>query len=188
MVYYGLDWFIAAHHRQPVSDSFVQLNLHRDAKIYLIVPVKSNRDLPTATLPGWTSEGWATRVTEPDDEFIFGVHQKKTRYIPKRAYIFSKDAKGMAVLPSNDWVKRSVSGVEGVGKWFAMIAESDGQPSKMPTQSNSVVDAILPNQRCPDALHDLWVVPEPDVSDEDVNGRMWPTWHPQWDPCYWWYV
>ncbi|KAI0566299.1 hypothetical protein FGB62_10g212 [Gracilaria domingensis] len=185
MVYDALDWFYVEHHKQPVSDRFIQLNLHRDAKVYLIVSVQYNNDFPPARLPGWNSEGWAIRVDRLDREFVFGVHQTQSRYLPTRVYIFSRGARGTAILPSNDWVTRSVSGVNVIGGWYAMVAEHDGKPSEKPAQPNGVSETILPNRRCPDALHGLWVTPETDASDADVRGRMWPTWHPQWDPCYW---
>ncbi|KAI0558719.1 hypothetical protein FGB62_190g09 [Gracilaria domingensis] len=186
MVYNGLDWFYASSSKQSATDSFIRLNLQRDAKIYLIVGVSYNRNYPPATLPGWNSEGWAERVDGLENELVYGVHQKDSKWLPNRAYIFSRDAKGSAILPSQDWVEKSISGVKVVGgNWYAMIAESDGSPSKPPTQPVVVTEAIVPNQRCPDALHSMWVTPEIDVTDPDVSGKMWPTWHPQWDPCFW---
>ncbi|CAN8076345.1 unnamed protein product [Agarophyton chilense] len=184
-VYHGLDWFYASNYKQPVTDSFVRLNLHRDAKIYLIVGASYDRNYPPATLRDWNSEGWAERVDDFEDEFVYGVHQRDSKWLPNRAYIFSRGAKGSATLPSQAWIEDNISGVNAIGGWYAMIAQSDGTPSKPPAQPTGVTEAILPNQRCPNALHDTWVTPENDASDLDVSGKMWPTWHPQWDPCYW---
>lgn len=185
-VYEGLDWFYASNYKQPNTDSFIRLNLHRASKVFLVVAVSYDRDFPPAILKDWTSEGWARRVDELPNEFVVGVHQTATRWLPEYVYIFSRSADKSALLPSQEWVKGNISGVKPVGSWYVMLGEADGSPSLAPISPPSVPDRILPNKRCPDKLHALWVTRETDESDPDVKGRMWPTWHPQWDPCYWW--
>ncbi|KAI0560921.1 hypothetical protein FGB62_97g112 [Gracilaria domingensis] len=184
-MYHGLDWFYASNYKQPVTEEFIRLDLHRDAKIYLMVGMVNNSNFPIVTLEGWESEGWVKRVGRLESKFTVGVHQNYSRWLPKVAYIFSRRATGYAVLPSQQWVDRKISGSRKIGSWYVMIAEADGSASKPPTPPYRLTAPIIPNRKCPDELHADWTTPETDSLDPDVSARHWPTWHPQWDPCYW---
>lgn len=102
-----------------------------------------------------------------------------------RGYVFSKRFEGEAYIPHQAWVKQNAKGVKARGDYVIMIAEEDGSASTAP-KSPPGIKMIQPNARCPEALHDLWVTPDEDASDPDTVGKMWKTFHPRWDPCYFW--
>lgn len=62
-------------------------------------------------------------------------------------------------IGSNDWMEANVAHLDTNGNWVAMVAEEDGSPSKAPTRPEDV--DIEAGGRCPDALHDSWLLQEP---------------------------
>lgn len=87
-------------------------------------------------------------------------------------------------LPQFLWVRQEVKGIAANGVYHVRIAEADGSASTAP-ELVSGLSGIAPNERCPDKLHDMWRVEDKD-GDPFVKGLKWATWHPQYDPCYWW--
>ena len=162
----------------------MRVNLQRAAKVYLLVSPEWDSSLPVATLTGWKSEGYAERVVGED--IVYGVHQKLERWAPSRVYVFSRRVRGSFFLPNERWIEQNTKGIKTGGNWLALIAEADGSASAVPRNPTGVDDAILPNKKCPDSLHDLWVTRNTDKDDADTKGKMWRTCHPMWDPCYWW--
>lgn len=73
-----------------------------------------------------------------------------------------------------------------MGEVIVMLCEMDGSAPPVPKNPSQITAPILPNKECPEALHNAWVTKNTDNSDDDTRGKNWRTWHPQWDPCYWW--
>ena len=183
--YYGLDWFWANGDDDAAgSPAYVRLHLQRPAKVYLAVAPEWDADFPDATLTGWNAEGWVQRPDD-DEDFVSGIHQQYGRWLPTRMYIFSKRASGSLDLPEEKWIEANVKGIKTSGYWYLMLAEPNGDAPEAPANPAGVSAEIVPNQRCPDALHELWVTENTDDDDEDTRGRKWQTWHPMYDPCYW---
>lgn len=190
LVYDGLDWFwtTSGHLDRP---DFIKLHFNRHARVYLIIPMHRLSKMTTPSLGSWKPMGEVKLVKGEGRPFGFGVHQKYEgeSFLYERAYIFSMMGKDVE-LPHQQYVTKYLKGFE-IPKghpWIAMIGERDGSPWSYPPNPPSVRDTIRPNRRCPDELHDLWVTPNTDDSDADTRGKVWKTWHPAWDPIYWWYV
>lgn len=182
--YKGLDVFWA--YQTGEGPEFIKLELQRSAKIYMLVLFDYNGDYPSAELQGWKSEEYVKLVKGEDEEMPVGVHQKGERWMPWQAYAFSKVVDGEITLPSGEWVKDNVRGGKPTDEWILLLAEEDGSAPSMPKSPSGNSGEIMPNERCPDALHDLWMTGNTDDNDPDTDGMKWPTWHPMWDPCYWW--
>ena len=138
-------------------------------------------------IPGWRPEGYATLSKGLGKKFVFGVHQKIYKDVSERAYLFSKNVGTTFYLPSGNWVARNTKGLEVLPDFWILMAEAGGSASKAPKQ-RAGTKAIVPNDRCPEWVHNSWVTPDDDEHDADTKGKKWPAWHPMWDPCYWWYV
>lgn len=185
--YKGLDWFWANSGTYS-NASYVTLFLQRRSRVYLVVTYSYNPAYPRATLPGWRPEGYVQLVDGEKDVFKYGVQQSLTRWLPSSAYVFSKLAGPYVHLPERGWVRDNVGGIESSGDWYVMLAETNGAAPAPPKNPAGISVPIVPNQKCPDSLHDRWVTRNTDDKDRDTRGKMWRTWHPMWDPCYWWYV
>lgn len=185
--YDSLDWFWIQKSGSGKERS-VRLSLNRRAKVYMAVPMLPKRSGPKPTMKGWTSEGRVKLVKGSGAWIRFGIFQTETRPVMEAAFVFSQVTNGDILLPNMKWVKQNARGVFVVGDWILMIAEEDGSAPVLqyPTKPSGVNETITPNSRCPDQLHDLWVTGSTDENDEDTKGMTWKTWHPQWDPYYWW--
>ena len=179
-----LDWFWAFPGTGS-SKAYVRLQLQRPARVFLVVKHAFDPAFPAVSLPGWISEGYALLEGGPGQKQVYGVHQQNEWGLWFRAHIFSKVFKSGADLPDRKWVRSNIGGISSDGSYFAMLGEEDGSPSLRPRNPKGI-SGIRPNTRCPDKLHDAWVTPNDDNSDRDTSGILWKTWHPAWDPCYWW--
>lgn len=186
--YSSLDWFWASN-GQGSSDDFVKLYFNRVARVYLLIPVHKYSDMESPSLLGWRAEEPVTLVKGEGRPFIFGTHQKYTvlPYLPEKMYVFSREGSEV-ILPHHSWVWNNLKGfkIPKMKPWVAMISESNGEVPRYPSQPTQISKQIRPNRRCPQALHDIWVTPNTDNSDDDTRGKMWKTWHPLWDPMFWW--
>lgn len=100
-------------------------------------------------------------------------------------YVFSKSTGSRAfvdVLSNADLLKK-VKPLQVLRSYTLWIAESDGSAS--PSVGFFAGKAVEANKRCPDSLHDSWVV-EDKPGDPDTRGQFFKTWHPKYDPCFWW--
>lgn len=184
--YRGLDLFHTAAF--PNAPNF-RMHFQRPAKVYMLVDVADNKfdKNRAATLRKWKSEGWVQRVRGAAT-IEYGVHQTLERKMTKYAYVFSKTTGGKDFIdmPQTNFVKKKISGISVPGSFNILVAEIDGSAS--PNPGDYMGTAVRPNQRCPDKLHDAWMVPDDNRNDPDTRGIKFSSWHPQWDPCYWWYV
>lgn len=185
--YRGLDFFVMAGNRNVRSPFALKMYLQRAAKLYLFVNTLSYdaANPVDATLRGWQSEGWAD-LGRPQQALVYGVHQKTAFRATKYAYVFSKKTRGrnhVAYLPQVGWVMRNIQGIVANGQYHIRVAEADGSPSVKPGLFRGV--DIKPNRRCPDVLHNAWSTFD-NNNDPHTQGMTFRTWHPQWDPCYWW--
>lgn len=160
----------------------------RKATVYLFVDVPETKfdAKKKVELLGWKAEGWAKR-TRGASTITYGVHQTLTKPMFKFVYVFSKKTVGADYLdiPQTAFIKDRTSGVSVPGSFNLWIAEADGKASPSVGKFNG--KEIRPNTQCPDALHNVWVTPDSNSkNDPDTRGRMFRTWHPQWDPCWWW--
>lgn len=182
--YVGLDLF---HTANAMDAPNFRVNFQRSALVYLFVNVDSKQfnDTETVSLQGWNSEGWAKR-SFGDDRITYGVYQKLTRKMSKYVYVFSKTTTeaDYVDVPQAAFIKDRIEGVSVPGSFNLWIAESDGFASKPVGKLNG--EDVKANKQCPQELHDAWRV-EVDESDHpSVKGALFRTWHPQWDPCFWW--
>lgn len=180
--YRGLDLFHTADFLRAPN---FRIHFQREALVYLFVNLDA---LPADTaapvsLRGWTSVGYAARVEGPAT-IAYGVHQTLARAMPQHVYVFSKTTNGKMFVdvPQTRFVKKKIEGVSAPGSFNLWIAEADGSPSPDPGLFQGA--PVAPNQQCPPALHDLWMTEKAD--DPSVAGQKFPSWHPAWDPCFWW--
>lgn len=181
----GLDFFHTADFRRAPS---FRMTFQRDAMVCIFVNVETANFDPDATVTlrgGWKSEGWVERVAG-DATITYGVQETITRTMTRYAYVFSKNTNGQDYvdLPQTRFVKGRIVGITVPGSFNVWVAEADGSPS--PPVGNFQGTTIKANTQCPQALHDVWVTPDDNPNDPDTNGVMFTTWHPQWDPCFWW--
>lgn len=181
----NFDWFWAMKGAVPI-ERHARLDLQRPVRVFLAVGSKVDKSYPAARLPGWRSEGHAELVKGQGKMLKYGVHQFDYRSVNPKVYIFSKEFGSVAHLPNSLWVEKNIQGIGVQGDVVAMLAESNGKAPPVPRNPSGISQPILPNKRCPDALHDRWVTKNTDNDDADTRGKMWKTWHPAWDPCYWW--
>lgn len=178
----GLDLFhLADFKRSPNFEMFFQ----REARVYLFVNLNS---LPADTsapvsLRGWTSVGYARRVVG-GPTIDYGVHQTLTRKMPEFVYVFSKGTGGKASvsIPQTRFVQKAIVGLSVSGLFNLWISEADG--SKSPDPGLFQGSSIAPNKPCPAALHDAWMTEK--EGDPFEAGKKFHSWHPAWDPCFWW--
>lgn len=178
----GLDLF---HMADLTRSPNFEISFQREARVYLFVTVDS---LPADTsapvsLRGWTSVGYAQRVVG-GPTIDYGVYQTLTRKMPEFVYVFFKNTGGSASvsIPQSRFITRKISGLSVSGEFNLWISEADG--SKSPDPGLFQGSSVTPNQPCPAALHDTWMAEK--EGDPSVAGQMFPSWHPPWDPCFWW--
>lgn len=180
--YANLDYF-STHTGTENHADFVTLNFQRSAKVYLMIHAYRGTGA-APTLTGWTSEkeyieitkgkGLRTAMDIGTCNATFGA--------TSRAYVFSKVGTSIEI-GSRAWMFANVKNLETKGSWSAMIAEADGSPVVAPTRPEGM--EIPAGGRCPSELHDSWVTPSTDSEDTALGTKMFQTWHPLWDPCYW---
>lgn len=182
--YAGLDFFHTAS--KPRTPNF-RMHFQRAAMVYMFVDVPDANYDPakTASLIGWTSEGWVSRV-EGASTITYGIHQQLTKSMTTYAYVFSKvTSSGLyADMPQTRFVKKKISGISVPGTFNLWLAEADGSAS--PPVGTFAGAVVQPNTVCPAALHNTWVAFDGNTADTDTDGVAFGTWHPQWDPCFWW--
>lgn len=181
----GLDWFFT-NFNDNVTQHFVTLHLQRDAMVYMLVPSWAHIET-VPSIEGWESVGFA-RMSR--STLQFGVHEARKIEPPTRAYVFRKivienlNFPLSIDIPSAALVSQSVSELESPGNYIILLSEVDGSASKPPTGPNG--ELVESGTSCPDWLHDLWVSSMMHEEDKHSTGKLWRTWHPLWDPCYWW--
>lgn len=181
----GLDIFFTVFDNS-VTDKYVSLHLQRSAVIYILVPTWAEVE-ETPSLDGWTGVGLARLKL---NRLQFGVHKRRAIELPSRAFVFRKqiDASIQKLpeinLPSSQWIQEHMHMLQTTGNYITFLAEADGSSSKAPLGPNG--ETISPGESCPKWLHDLWMTQENDENDEHTKRKVWHTWHPLWDPCYWW--
>lgn len=183
--YAGMDMFWTFFHTGYDGNS-VSMKFNRGAKVHLVLATS----LPEINvgervgLPGWESEGWV-KLTEGDTMVSYGVRSKNREFeIPSEGYMFSKVVDDSITLPTMDWIRANRIGIPYSNIFSILISEADGTASEEPPTPPGV-PRIIPGERCPDQLHNMWVTDGDDPNDPDIAGRKWATWHPMMDPCYW---
>lgn len=188
-LYNGLDLFHTADFTNLPS---IRIFFQRPAKVYLFVNVEEadfNPEVSAVLRGGWNSVGWAQRVLG-EGTIVYGIHQTISREMSKYVYVFQKHTGGKAFLdlPQAKFVKKRTSfatagpRISLTGRFNLWIAEADGTASPDPGPFQGSV--ILPNTVCPKGLHDAWMVTK--SGDPSVADVKFTSWHPQWDPCWWW--
>lgn len=185
-VYKTLDFFFTAGQNKNPS---WRMYFQRAAKVHIIVPVDPAKvDLSkSATLPGgWKSEGWVKRVAG-SSTLTYGIHQRQKFSMKLHYYMFSKATtrKGtdnFVDFPQGTYLQMQLKNIGVDGSFHLLISEANGTPSKPVGAFKGTT--IKPNTKCPSALHDVWKTTDND--DPDTRGVKFRTWHPNWDPCYWW--
>lgn len=83
------------------------------------------------------------------------------------AYVFSmKIGEGKDLdFPPNGDLKWKVKGIKATGRYDLWISERDGRPS--PSVGSFRGRTVKPNRRCPNQLHEMWVVRDGNQEDKD---------------------
>lgn len=188
--YRALDYFhlvlFKTEQHNPITFYF-----QRPAKVYLFVdPTDPNAAINAADTPqldGWKSEGFA-ELTKGSSPLKYGIYDTVERVLPTVVYVFSKLSSGtenVVMAPSSAAIKSSVTNLTIGGKYMNFwIAESNGKASKPVGKFQG--KSVAPNKKCPDALHNAWYALDDNTEDADTRGVKFATWHPRWDPCFWW--
>lgn len=181
--YKNLDLFVTNTDSVP-RRNFCTLHFQRRAKVYLLIHawVRGN---PRAALAGWRSEGWAELKHHRREKpmVTIGLGKRKVKMnLPRRAYVFSRVGKSVTI-PTHQVLGKSITGMRLSGRWSLLVAEENGSASIVPRSPFGM--KIPAGGRCPNALHDKWVTPGTDPADPQTRRRMFKTFHPLWDPCYW---
>lgn len=183
-MYRGLDLF---HKANFVDAPNFRMTFQRSAIVYMLVDVPNNMFDPekSVTLRGWRSDGWVKRV-RGSETIRYGVQDSISRTMTLYAYVFSQKTgnQDYVDIPQTNFVRDHISMLNVKGSYNVLIAEGNGKPSPPVGTLNG--REIRPNTKCPDALHDTWKVPDDKRNDPDTRGKMFSSWHPQWDPCFWW--
>jgi len=103
---------------------------------------------------------------------------------PSLPWIEGWENVGWASLRNGNSEMLEFGTVANSGKYFLLLSEQDGSPSKIPMGIHG--ETANAAEKCPTWLHDTWVTPDNDKEDKDTSGILWKTWHPLWDPCFWW--
>lgn len=182
----GLDLF---HTANFVGATSFRMTFQRAATVYMLIDVPTNMfDADkSVSLLGWRSVGWVKRE-DGDATITYGVHERLDRAMTLYAYVFSKTtgSSDFVDLPQTNFIKQRISGLNVKGSFNLLIGEGDGSASPPVGTLNGLV--IKPNTKCPAALHDTWKVPDDNPNDPDTRNVKFSSWHPAWDPCFWWYV
>lgn len=185
----GLDLLYIPLDSKSNSPDVAKVYMQRPARVYLMAAASSSSNIPPSSvdLPGWQPLGLAARLGT-HQSLSYGLFQKHRVSVPSHVYVFWKRTSGSAqevVLPQQKRLRDSVRGVPGLsGDYHVRIAEDDGRPSTEPRRFRGV--NALPNKLCPAILHSSWGVQNDDQNDRFTRGKIFGSWHPQWDPCYWW--
>lgn len=181
--YTNLDLFTTYMQRDG-PDHYLTISFQRPAKVYLFV-AGFDRAMPRAQLSGWDPKGWAamTKNTNGNGKAQVGLMSKKEFPVMNHAFVFSKPAATNVQLPSMAWVAKNVRGMKSNGYYIVLVGEADGSSVRPPRARD--IPAITAGKRCPAELHDAWRVRGFDQEDQQTRNRMFRTYHPMWDPCFW---
>lgn len=152
--------------RAKTNEDFHRIRLNRDATVHVIW-----RDI-AANKPSWINSTYTAGA---------GVQVKRLSNGATANWLsFSKSVPAGDALFGASW---SLGATPVGGRnlpWF-VICEANGSPSPAPVVPDSIgpEETPLPNQACPEWVHDLHQV--------TVEGIAYRTWHPQIDPVYWCY-
>lgn len=173
--YKDLDLFFTSQLKNIKYKIFFQ----RQALVYLFVDIEvrsgslsQQQASSRLQLQGWTSEGWAELKTA-NPEIEYGTYEKAKKTLFKYVYVFSKTSNQNKLnIPDVADINFGglPSGLKLANTANLWIAESNGGASP----SIKFKSREIANRPCPREMHNQWSV-----------GRFL-TWHPLWDPCYWW--
>ena len=168
------------------GNHFLTLHFQRPALVYLLIPSWTRMEnIPM--LDGWKSVQWASLVDDTKNVIEYGVHMKRKMELATRVSVYIRliEAENLNLdLPSKRWLSSYLSELETSGNFVLLIGEQDGSSPRIPaTQSGQLVQQ---SASCPKWLHDSWIERDVDPNDPDTNEIEWQSWHPLWDPCFWW--
>lgn len=156
----------------PEVDDWLRIGINRDARLCITLGWQLEEDI---SLPGWTRSGLAVAPEGTAVDLNDEMPQ------PEKAGVFCRDAPaGVVTIPRARLLYNRAFGYD------LLLGEADGSAPPRPAAPEGK-EAVAPNTRCPDYLHDLWVTDAHDPDDADTAGKQWQSWHPQVDPIYWCY-
>jgi hypothetical protein len=167
------------------QDNLLEFETTREAKICLIMGVDDTGMTGGADavmdLPGWQSVGmvgWDQNVTAPKNH-KYSAYQGEP--IAQGQMACKNFPAGVHKLGSPDKLGAPYK----IWGYHLIVGESDGSVPPLPTPPKGWSGpAITENSLCPDALHEMWVVPGHDENDPEVMAKMWRPWHPSYDYMY----
>jgi hypothetical protein len=163
-----------------IETDTVELTLHRQAQVCLLLPAFKPFTKPTLT--GYKSEGLAKLAGSTT--LTYGFHKDRTLELRSSVFVFCKPVGTSATLPSPKWVAANLRGLpQSESRYMVLLSERDGSASAEPKAPDGL--SITPGDACPKELHDSWVTKSDDPNDTEIADMTFPTWHPLWDPCYW---
>lgn len=164
-----------------VVEDWLTFEVRRDAKMCVIFGADEYNYGDEVEVDGFEMIGLSHW---PDEEEPLKLASETAPYEGESVaygFIGCKDiAEGVHTLPHKDLFKSSHK----FWGYSVLFGEADGTPSKPPAVPEGLPN-ITANAKCPEELHDLWVVENPDNNaDEDVADKKWRSWHPSVDPMY----
>ncbi len=181
----NLDAFGVFNGLRPEQD-WVTLHFQRSAKVYMYVG-SWDRITRKPYLSGWNYEGLFKAPSRDRQVWTSGkIGARSAEYrVHLRGVLFSKVVRDKVTIPTRHWVRQNVRNAKvGDGYYNIFIAEANGRPTYAPRKPWQF-RGIQPGKLCPERLHNWWRVPGEDPNDRYIRGRLFNTWHPLWDPCFW---
>lgn len=165
-----------------VVEDWLTMEFNRDARVCILVHSDTYKYGDTVKIDGWEMIG-LVEWSPGKDKVMLGSLKADYRGNPMSwGFVGCKDVeKGKMTVPHADLLE----GSHKITGYSILFGEKDGKGSKEPSVPDGW-EKIKSNEKCPEDLHDLWVV-EVDDGDKSVEGVKWKSWHPQIDPIYWCY-
>jgi hypothetical protein len=173
--------------RQSRRDNYLDFETTRESQMCIVIAFRDGqfRPLPEAKAagpPGFGTDvgmvAWDSSEPKPKNmEYAdYTDEPLEAGYVTCRVL-----PAGVHMLPSADILGAQYDAYA----YDLLFSEVDGSApelSAMPPGWSG--PDIVQHEKCPDELHEMWVVEGHDPGDEDIAGVMWNSWHPQVDYIY----
>lgn len=190
---------------------FLTVTLSKPARLFLLLMTKgrmlSTLDVGNAQVDGLSKDVWTgLRILRSESNDMISIPVTERRSFPSS---FPRDVVAVeSIMTVGEFVlphPRSIS-IDGklVRQYHLLFAKPDsiGTPARafeyqeipatvtnMQTGQEINTEPVVPNETCPDWVHDLYVTESRDGDVAAIHNELpyWRTWHPQIDPMFWCY-
>lgn len=169
-----------------LRDDWLEFETTRESKMCIVYGVNGNgignHDATMSVSPGYNGVGVVITPDDadlPEDKKYAEYHNRPISW----GYLGCKTLPaGTHKMPHKDMLQAGHS----LWGYNIIFGEPDGSAPELPEKPSSYQGPdIVPGKRCPDELHDLWIVENYDHGEPAIpDGRKFRTWHPQVDPIY----